>query len=193
MARIEGVNLPTNKRIEYALTYLFGIGLATSQDILNKLKIDFDLPDTTSKIVLDTLHIDSLTQYRKFNYLESKVVYNSVALQSNFIELAMTFIILATALSKMNFKNVFASAIKYIGTVSYSVYLVHFAVLYMLTKFGVFRLYNQQQWRTGIIYYAGTYCVVLLCSVIIATITYRLVELPAQKFGKKLIERLEKN
>jgi len=112
---------------------------------------------------------------------------------SNFIELAMTFIILATALSKMNFKNVFASAIKYIGTVSYSVYLVHFAVLYMLTKFGVFRLYNQQQWRTGIIYYAGTYCVVLLCSVIIATITYRLVELPAQKFGKKLIERLEKN
>jgi small subunit ribosomal protein S13 len=42
MARIEGVNLPTNKRIEYALTYLFGIGLKTSQDILNKLKIDFN-------------------------------------------------------------------------------------------------------------------------------------------------------
>ena len=51
MARIEGVNLPTNKRIEYALTYLFGIGLKSSQDILNKLKIDFnkrvkDLSDT---------------------------------------------------------------------------------------------------------------------------------------------------
>ncbi len=42
MARIEGVNLPLNKRIEYALTYLFGIGLKTSQDILNKLKIDFN-------------------------------------------------------------------------------------------------------------------------------------------------------
>ena len=42
MARIEGVNLPANKRIEYALTYLFGIGLKTSQDILNKLKIDFN-------------------------------------------------------------------------------------------------------------------------------------------------------
>lgn len=51
MARIEGVNLPANKRIEYALTYLFGIGLTSSQDILNKLKIDFnkrvkDLTDT---------------------------------------------------------------------------------------------------------------------------------------------------
>lgn len=42
MARIEGVNLPANKRIEYALTYLFGIGLKTSQDILSKLKISFN-------------------------------------------------------------------------------------------------------------------------------------------------------
>lgn len=42
MARIEGVNLPSNKRIEYGLTYLFGVGLKVSQDILNKLKISFD-------------------------------------------------------------------------------------------------------------------------------------------------------
>jgi small subunit ribosomal protein S13 len=42
MARIEGVNLPSNKRIEYGLTYLFGVGLKTSQDILTKLKISFD-------------------------------------------------------------------------------------------------------------------------------------------------------
>ncbi len=42
MARIEGVNLPSNKRVEYSLTYLFGIGLKASQDILNKLKINLD-------------------------------------------------------------------------------------------------------------------------------------------------------
>jgi small subunit ribosomal protein S13 len=42
MARIEGVNLPTNKRIEYALPYVFGLGLKRSRDILTKLKIDFD-------------------------------------------------------------------------------------------------------------------------------------------------------
>ena len=41
MARIEGVTLPYNKRIEYGLTYVFGNGLKSSQDILNKLKIDF--------------------------------------------------------------------------------------------------------------------------------------------------------
>lgn len=42
MARIEGVNLPTNKRIEYALPYVFGIGLKSAQDILRVLKINFD-------------------------------------------------------------------------------------------------------------------------------------------------------
>lgn len=42
MARIEGVNLPNNKRIEYGLTYLFGIGLKRSQEILVKLDINFD-------------------------------------------------------------------------------------------------------------------------------------------------------
>lgn len=42
MARIEGVNLPIKKRIEYGLTYIFGIGPNTSRDILNKLNISFD-------------------------------------------------------------------------------------------------------------------------------------------------------
>ena len=42
MARIEGVTLPNNKRIEYGLTYVFGVGLASSRDILNALKIDFN-------------------------------------------------------------------------------------------------------------------------------------------------------
>lgn len=42
MARIEGVNLPTSKRIEYGLTYVFGIGLKFSRDILTKLNISFD-------------------------------------------------------------------------------------------------------------------------------------------------------
>jgi small subunit ribosomal protein S13 len=42
MARIEGVNLPANKRVEFGLTYLYGIGLKNSRDILHKLKINID-------------------------------------------------------------------------------------------------------------------------------------------------------
>ena len=43
MARIAGVDLPKRKRIEIGLTYIYGIGRTTSQNILAQLKID---PDT---------------------------------------------------------------------------------------------------------------------------------------------------
>ena len=42
MARIEGVELPLSKRVEYGLTYVFGIGLKSSRDLLTKLSINFD-------------------------------------------------------------------------------------------------------------------------------------------------------
>lgn len=43
MARVAGVLLPGKKRIEYALTYVYGIGLTLSRKILNDLGISFDL------------------------------------------------------------------------------------------------------------------------------------------------------
>ncbi len=46
MARIAGVDIPNNKRIEIALTYIYGIGLKSSQDILAKTNIN---PDTRAK------------------------------------------------------------------------------------------------------------------------------------------------
>ncbi len=42
MARIAGVDLPKDKRVEIALTYIFGIGKKTSQDILDKTGISRD-------------------------------------------------------------------------------------------------------------------------------------------------------
>ena len=55
MARIAGVNLPRKKRIEYALTYVFGIGLPSSRDILTKLGISYDIrvESLTEKQVAD--------------------------------------------------------------------------------------------------------------------------------------------
>jgi len=46
MARISGVDLPRDKRVEIGLTYIYGIGLSTSQEILNKTRIN---PDTRIK------------------------------------------------------------------------------------------------------------------------------------------------
>jgi len=46
MARIAGVDLPREKRVEVGLTYIFGIGLTTSQKIMEKTGIN---PDTRVK------------------------------------------------------------------------------------------------------------------------------------------------
>ena len=42
MARIKGVDIPNNKRIEIAMTYIYGIGKSLSQKILTDAKIDFN-------------------------------------------------------------------------------------------------------------------------------------------------------
>jgi small subunit ribosomal protein S13 len=42
LARIAGIDLPRNKRIEIALTYIYGIGRSTSQSILTKAGVGFD-------------------------------------------------------------------------------------------------------------------------------------------------------
>ena len=42
MARISGVDLPRNKRVEIGLTYIYGIGRPSSRKILTEAGIDFD-------------------------------------------------------------------------------------------------------------------------------------------------------
>jgi small subunit ribosomal protein S13 len=43
MARIEGVDLPRNKRVEIGLTYLYGIGPTRAQEILARTKVNPDI------------------------------------------------------------------------------------------------------------------------------------------------------
>jgi small subunit ribosomal protein S13 len=50
MARIAGVNIPLNKRVEIGLTYIYGIGRSTSNEILNKAGVD---PNTPVKDLAD--------------------------------------------------------------------------------------------------------------------------------------------
>ena len=58
MARIAGVDLPRGKRIEIALTYIYGIGRSNSQKILAEAGVDLD-------IASDQLTEDQITSIRK--------------------------------------------------------------------------------------------------------------------------------
>ena len=63
MARIAGVNIPTNKRVIIALTYIHGIGRKTAVDIADKLGIDHarrvqDLTDEEVLRIRETIDSD---------------------------------------------------------------------------------------------------------------------------------------
>ncbi len=66
MARISGVDLPKRKRVEIGLTYIYGIGLSTSKNILGRLKID---PNTKT----DELSESEINEIRKLITNEYKV------------------------------------------------------------------------------------------------------------------------
>ncbi|MCP4156017.1 MAG: 30S ribosomal protein S13 [bacterium] len=59
MARIAGVEVPNNKRVEIGLTYIFGIGRPKSKVILENVKVDFN------KKVKD-LSTEEITRIRKY-------------------------------------------------------------------------------------------------------------------------------
>jgi rod shape-determining protein MreC len=75
------------------ITYYFNLKstndslVRANGDLYNKLKSDFELPDTANKIVLNTIRVDSLTLGRKYLYKEAKVVANSVSSPTNYLVL----------------------------------------------------------------------------------------------------------
>ncbi|MBN1541203.1 30S ribosomal protein S13 [candidate division KSB1 bacterium] len=76
MARIAGVDLPRDKRIEVALTYIFGIGLSTSQNILKKAGVSPDKrvremnPEDVAKIR------DAIADFKVEGALRTEVTMN---------------------------------------------------------------------------------------------------------------------
>lgn len=63
MARIAGVNIPTQKRVVVSLTYIYGVGAPRAAEILEKLKIDpntrvHDLTDEQVDAIRDLLNTD---------------------------------------------------------------------------------------------------------------------------------------
>jgi len=64
MARIEGVDLPRNKRVEVGLNYLFGIGPSRSREILSATGIN---PDTRVKDLTET-EVSAIREYISKNW-----------------------------------------------------------------------------------------------------------------------------
>ncbi len=77
MARIAGVDLPKNKRIEIALTYIFGIGRTSAKKILEKSGVDpsVRVKDLTPKQV-ETLRKIIESEYKVEGALRAEIAAN---------------------------------------------------------------------------------------------------------------------
>ena len=77
MARISGVDLPKQKRIEISLTYIYGIGRSTSQDILERLKIDPNIKtDQLSEAEVQKIRQLIDTEYKVEGELRTEISMN---------------------------------------------------------------------------------------------------------------------
>lgn len=65
MARISGVDLPRDKRVEIGLTYIYGIGLSTSKKILDETGVN---PDTRVKDLADG-EVKKISEYINENIM----------------------------------------------------------------------------------------------------------------------------
>lgn len=59
--------------------------LKANEALYNRLAANYNLPDTNTRQLIDTMQMDSVIQYRKFTYLSGKIVANSLTNQSNYI------------------------------------------------------------------------------------------------------------
>ena len=77
MARIAGVDLPKRKRVEIGLTYIYGIGRATSNQILNQLKIDPNTKtDDLSETEINAIRNSIDSSYRVEGELRTQISMN---------------------------------------------------------------------------------------------------------------------
>ncbi|MEX1239964.1 MAG: acyltransferase [Cyclobacteriaceae bacterium] len=109
----------------------------------------------------------------------------------NHVLAAIGFVVLAVALSKCEFRIFVNPVSVYMGRVSYSIYLVHFAVLFWLNEYNAVDYLPVSNPVDAMLNYSVRLLVLILLSVIISSCFYYLIELRFQRIGKKLINKVK--
>ena len=105
----------------------------------------------------------------------------------------LAFLLLTIALHDKHVRILSNSILKYIGNISYTLYLSHLAVLYFFTKFKLINLVSPHNEPTALANFLMNYISVFFFSIGIATVLHFGIERPMQNFGRKLISRRTSN
>jgi peptidoglycan/LPS O-acetylase OafA/YrhL len=106
------------------------------------------------------------------------------------IMFSLVFLMLLIIQAKYNFRLFSNRFFSEVGKVSFSMYLVHFAVVYLFNRFGFYRIVEVSSFATSLLNFILMYIVVAVVAFAISSVTYRTIEVPGQNLGKKLIKKL---
>ncbi len=109
-----------------------------------------------------------------------------ITIMPSHILYSIGFMFIALLMGKYHIKILVNRLTVFIGSISFGLYLVHFAALNLLEKFNLLNLLG-----TGTSNYLFRYLSVLAISIAMASFLYKYIEQPMQKFGKKWIQKLE--
>src|SRR6185295_14216977 len=107
------------------------------------------------------------------------------------IQFAMAFVVLGYTLSRREFLLLVNPITMYIGKISYSMYLVHFAILYWLTKFNFVDFAPPGIPYFNTVNFLLRFCCLTSLTILASTFTYYLIEVPFQNIGKSIVRRRE--
>ncbi len=104
----------------------------------------------------------------------------------------MAFVLLAWTLAHRPFTLIVNPVVRHIGKVSFSLYLVHFAVLHWMDHFHLVDLVPHTGTPGALVNYALRYLLVVGLGTAVSTLLYHAIEVPMQHVGQRLIDRWEK-
>ena len=106
----------------------------------------------------------------------------------NHVLFGIGFLILGLGLSTFQFTLIVNPIVNYIGKISFSMYLVHFAVLHWLTRLNFIDYLDN-----GTLNYITRFSIVSVLTIFVSSIFYKTIEVPFQEKGKRIINRFEKS
>lgn len=122
-----------------------------------------------------------------FGLVMGRIATGFEYLLPNHILFGMGFLVFAFVLSKYRFKLVVNPIINHIGKISFSMYLVQFAVFHWLVYFNAIDYFTN-----GSLNFMARFFVVVASTAALSTLFYAMIEVPMQNLGKALIARMEK-
>ncbi|MEL0644487.1 acyltransferase [Olleya sp. Ti.3.14] len=150
---------------------VFGFGI-----LLYYLLIRKDYKLSKNNVILGIVTLVSLFALR--DYIHSNLPF------------AFLFSIFIYLLSKQNLKLFVNRVTIYIGNISYSSYLVHFAILHWLSHFGCLNYLEVDNYLDYLFNFLLNFLVICSMTFVISNITYILIEKPFINLGRKFIKQL---